>query len=163
MPSLDNYKCNNRACDFRMPEGWGGNLYVVNGKGERVVCGHPGESSTIRGVIGKINPHYAAEMIRYRRIIFYGLGLRIRRVKAFLSGKEKPLDIRKVIAERTGFQSDCVCRRCLSQFKLDLRRDERICPECTSPLVSSANELRDKECPKCRRGTFMAISTGRLS
>lgn len=56
-------------------------------------------------------------------------------------------------AGRTGFNSYCVCCACLSQFDLDLKRDERRCPQCASVDVKSVRELTDRPCPKCKIGT----------
>jgi hypothetical protein len=36
----------------------------------------------------------------------------------------------ELIRQRTGFDSDCVCLDCLSQFRLDLKREARICRDC---------------------------------
>jgi hypothetical protein len=66
-------------------------------------------------------------------------------------------------AGRTGFSSHCVCLDCLAQFDLDLERDARHCPKCSSPKVNSADELVDKPCPRCKSGKVERIPTGMMS
>ena len=85
----------------------------------------------------------------------------------------------EVIKERTGFNSHCVCLKCLRQFDLDLgdderanpwpqmcgaqfRRDERKCPHCESSRVRTAFEMIDQRCPKCKRGKIEMIDTGNV-
>lgn len=150
---INNYQCEN--CDFEMPRGWGGYMYVqaptcvdcdqpiyaddkecdgcntpieaiTTGGYERITCPHPQEHSTVVSVLGP-----------------------------------EPSD--ELVDQRTGFNSYCVCLSCLSQFELDLGRDDRKCPECMSIEVKSEHELVDELCPKCSEGTFVEISTGIIS
>jgi hypothetical protein len=69
----------------------------------------------------------------------------------------------ELIQERTGFNSDCVCLECLTQFNLDLDRDPRICIKCRSGNVRTLNELIDQQCPKCKKGMIREIDTGIIS
>jgi hypothetical protein len=62
--------------------------------------------------------------------------------------------------ERTGFNSDCFCMDCLSQFRLDLDRDERTCNKCGSINVVSTKESVGKPCPQCKKGVIRAVDTG---
>ena len=85
----------------------------------------------------------------------------------------------ELIRQRTGFSSDCVCVDCLSQFRLDLKRDIRICEQCVSMAeqnprrggwahyrpekgcnVKTVLELIDQPCPKCKEGKIRRIDTG---
>ena len=69
----------------------------------------------------------------------------------------------ELVDQRTGFNSYCVCLSCLSQFELDLERDDRKCPECMSTEVKSEQELVDEPCPNCSEGTFVEIDTGTIA
>jgi len=68
----------------------------------------------------------------------------------------------EIVDQRTGYNSYCVCLSCLSQFELDLDRDERQCPKCGVTDVKSEEELVDEPCPKCPTGTFVEVSTGAM-
>jgi DNA-directed RNA polymerase subunit RPC12/RpoP len=124
MPPINRYECD--RCDFRLPGGWGGYMYVTDEAGARIVCPHPAEHVTVTKVLGEGAPG-------------------------------------KLIRERTGFSSHCVCLDCLHQFDLDLERDERGCPQCGSAVVKSLREMIGKPCPKCKRGTVREIRTGIIS
>jgi predicted amidohydrolase len=52
MPKVYEYKCN--QCDFDLGWGWGGHLFVIDDKGERIVCNHPGEEGTIIETLGAV-------------------------------------------------------------------------------------------------------------
>ena len=81
-------------------------------------------------------------------------------------GKELTKD---VIAERTGFNSDCVCLDCVRQFRLDLGdegvnpRDKRECRVCHSENVKTLLEMVGQLCPKCKTGEIKEIETGWVS
>src|SRR5262249_55735689 len=45
-----------------------------------------------------------------------------------------------------------ICLDCLKQFDLDLERDARACPACSSPQVRSLRELIAQKCPCCKVG-----------
>ena len=55
-------------------------------------------------------------------------------------------------AGRMGYAQHCICGRCLQQFDLDLDRDARVCPGCSSPDVRSLRESVGKRCPQCKVG-----------
>ena len=50
MPQVNKFKCN--KCDFEMPSGWGGYIYVIDFFGARVICEHPGEGRKVLQVTG---------------------------------------------------------------------------------------------------------------
>jgi hypothetical protein len=54
--------------------------------------------------------------------------------------------------------AECPKYSALAQFQLDLGRDPRTCPKCTSAEVRSVRELIDKPCPRCRVGIIVAGS-----
>lgn len=45
MPKMNVCQCD--KCDFRMPSGYGSNIYAVNDIGERVIFRHPGEHADV--------------------------------------------------------------------------------------------------------------------
>jgi len=49
MPTMNRYQCN--KCDFYLPGGYGGYVFVENDKGERIRCLHPGERMMINEVL----------------------------------------------------------------------------------------------------------------
>nr|MDO8114645.1 hypothetical protein [Candidatus Sigynarchaeota archaeon] len=68
---------------------------------------------------------------------------------------------------KTGFNSHCICMKCLKQFDADFNimesgepKDPRRCPKCKSVNVLTENELVGKTCPKCKKGTIQELSTG---
>ena len=65
--------------------------------------------------------------------------------------------------ERVGFNSDCICKDCLEQFEMDVKKEERKCPKCKSGNVATAQELVGQPCPKCKEGTFESQYTGMIS
>lgn len=92
---------------------------------------------------------------------------------------------KELIAERTGFNSHCICQSCLQQFELDIgddekakswryyypimgfggiiRRDERKCPYCNSYDVKTVLELVGQTCPKCKEGVIEKVWTGGIT
>ncbi|MEX0919053.1 MAG: hypothetical protein WDZ85_03800 [Candidatus Paceibacterota bacterium] len=63
MPLLNDFRCD--KCDFELPSGWGGYTYVINQKGDRIHCPHPGERDKIKEILG------------YRRFFEYFINRRI--------------------------------------------------------------------------------------
>ncbi len=55
MPKIYQFGCN--KCDFRLPGGWGGIMYVTDDDGKRIICSHPGEMYTVYSVIGQDATH----------------------------------------------------------------------------------------------------------
>jgi DNA-directed RNA polymerase subunit RPC12/RpoP len=47
---IESFACD--LCDFQLPTGWGGYVYVTTDAGKRVVCPHPGEFETIQRITG---------------------------------------------------------------------------------------------------------------
>ncbi|MBM3497768.1 MAG: hypothetical protein FJX74_03770 [Armatimonadetes bacterium] len=166
MPPIHGYRCN--QCDFAFPEGWGGNLYVIDDAGDRQVVCHLGESVEVERVLG-------------------------------------PTPDARLVQDRTGFHSFCVCLDCVAQFDLDLGdetvnpwrewyarkglylgrwkpgcflapvllggrermpcgttkgRDTRTCPKCGSPHVRTCFEMIDHPCPQCKTGVVVEVDTG---
>lgn len=153
MPPINRYHCD--ECDFEMAQGWGGQMYVVAD-----VCPFCGE--TLR----RTND-YCSGCGTLVETIDAGESERVvcphpgedRTVRAVLGD-----DVSEEKYEsRTGFSSNCVCTDCLEQFKLDVERDERRCPECGSDAVRTEQELVGDRCPKCEDGTFVETSTGTVA
>ena len=172
MPKVYEYKCD--TCPFTVPSLWGGELFVVDGNGNRVECGHPLESRHIFAAVGE--PYYADAT---------QLGI------ALVEGSGHPADcnsdgactcLHARVRERIGWASDCVCVDCLAQCRLDLGDDERTtrnqwqwlqsyakgrpgwdkreCPSCGSLNVHSVTEMLGQPCPKCHKGVFVKLLTG---
>lgn len=143
-------------------------MYVERDDGERIPCGHPLEDHDILGVL---------------RFSYREIGLSVWSVselgekgKWWWSKKRK--SIYRLIRERTGFNSFCICLDCFSQFALDLgdeesewrsaygfcrEKDERICDKCLSKNVRTVFEMIGNICPKCNQGEIVEIVTGTLS
>jgi len=84
----------------------------------------------------------------------------------------------EMIRERTGFNSHCICLKCLYEFELDLgesywtahefsanrkEKDKRECPQCESECVKTEIEIVGENCPKCNEGIVERIWTGLIS
>ncbi len=157
MPAIYERECN--KCDFTLPRGWGGCMYVVDGGGNRVVCRHPLERSTVELVLKKSNPEIVPHWKSYYWITF-GFRNVFEVAWAKFRGQPEPINIRKMVEERTGFESYCVCQSCLQQFKIDLERDQRICPQCESVNVSNISEMVGRVCPSCGEGRITENRVG---
>lgn len=141
MPEIFEVKCS--QCDFTLQKGWGGVMYVKDDEGKKVICRHPVESYAIARTL-KTSEHDA---------------------HAWLMGalNKIPEETKKLIEERTGFDSDCLCLDCLSQFRIDVKKEEKKCPQCSSLNVKTQEEMVSQSCPKCKEGIIQAIDTGRES
>jgi hypothetical protein len=146
MPGIFRYECNKCAFSFEYA-GWGGNMYVLSDEGERVVCAHPGEFTTVGEVLGlpydsswdevwdevlsKVGFHSDCVCIDCFKQFRLDLGERIP-VGGYPSDPSEPIE----------------------------GRDERKCPRCGSLRVKAANELVEQPCPKCEAGKIEKIWTG---
>ena len=59
-----------------------------------------------------------------------------------------------------GFVSLCLCFTCASHFELDVERDVKRCPACSSLDVRTANASKGAVCPRCQKGILTANTTG---
>ncbi|MDP3093818.1 MAG: hypothetical protein Q8N16_03575 [bacterium] len=141
MPQIFEFKCN--QCDFVFPRGWGGVMYVKNEKGEKVICPHPAEAFTIAKVLGLESGEVFAWLLRE-------------------SAKITP-EKKELIDTRTGFDSNCVCLDCLDQFRLDIVKEGKKCPQCGRANIKTVQESAGQICPKCKKGTVEKIDTGIIS
>lgn len=166
MPPVNDYKCS--LCDFTLPSGWCGYMYVENEIKQRIPCAHPGEERNVEKVLG----------VNYRQV--FGaknyLHSDYSKAKRWWSGRRKS-DL-KLIRERTGYNSFCVCLDCINIFVLDLGdeesewramysfnrpKDQRLCTKCNSTNIKTMFELIKQPCPKCRTGKIIEIVTGIIS
>ena len=131
MPFISKHLCD--KCDFCLPTGWGGHMYVTDKDGERIICPHPGEGRTVERVLTAENPGITQK------------------------------GIAEIYKLRTGHNSDAVCRHCLYQFELDVKRDQRVCPQCGSADIGTVKEMLGKPCPRCKAGKIRAIPTGMIA
>ena len=130
------YRCT--RCNLTFPNGQGGRMYVLDGRGTRVICPHPGEEAEVARVLGvkekalrcPCEPNTTKKAKHHHQEVFY------------------------LALTRTGFLSDCICHDCLAQFGLDLQRDEKRCPMCSLSEVTTLHDLLGEPCPRCKEGTI---------
>jgi hypothetical protein len=136
MSNTNGYRCTRCALNF--PDGQGGKMYVLDETGKRVICPHPGEEAEVARVLGVKEK---ALRCPYEP-------------NANHEAKHQHQDVFHLALTRTGFLSDCICRDCLAQFGLDLLRDEKRCPICSSSEVTALQDLFGQPCPRCKQGTI---------
>jgi hypothetical protein len=140
-------------------------MYVVDDNGQRLVCPHPGEYHTVIKVLGvetllaKREERYSNFIRWLRRLLGLSSGSNLFRSMIMARGDEND-PLYDLIHQRTGFNSYCLCLDCLQQFKLDIEKDNRICPVCASNRVKTEEELVGSECPKCGKGDIEKLFTG---
>lgn len=135
MSHTNGYWCT--RCNLTFPNGQGGRMYVLDGRGTRVICPHPGEEAEVARVLGvkekalrcPCEPNTTKKAKHHQEVFHLAL-------------------------TRTGFLSDCICHDCLAQFGLDLQRDEKRCPTCSSSEVTTLHDLLGEPCPRCKEGTI---------
>ena len=131
---MNGYTCT--TCGFSIPNADGGRMYVVDTAGNRSICPHPGEEAHVARVLG---------IDEETLVVAFGQGS---------STAQDPEGLFAFALSRTGFLSDCLCRNCLAQFRLDVHRDATRCPGCSSPKVTTIEGLAGRRCPKCGKGTM---------
>jgi hypothetical protein len=141
MPPIDEFKCN--KCDFSLPRGWGGYMYVLSENGERLVCPHPAEYSKIKQVLG----HIPSEEEIKQKTGFNSYCVCLDCLHQF------ELDLGKNETANPWREN----------YSAQTPRDKRQCPECHSTDVKTEYELIGEPCPKCRKGKIKKISTGIMS
>ncbi len=62
-----------------------------------------------------------------------------------------------------GSARHCLCFDCTDQFDLDLDRDIKRCPKCSSLNVRSARGAIGSICPRCKQGHIRQTETGWIS
>ena len=129
-------------------------MYVEDDSGNRVCCGHPGEHFAVASVLG-ISYEQAQDALVFTESAQKWWWLPSRR-KAFR-------DMVQFVKSRTGVGRDAVCCTCLSQFRIDLEKDARVCPNCGASDVYTVTEMLGRECPSCKRGVIKSIDTGVVS
>jgi DNA-directed RNA polymerase subunit RPC12/RpoP len=145
MRNMNRYTCT--RCGLTLPSGQGGQMYVTDNEGERSICPHPGEEAHVAHLLG----------VKEEALI-----------RAFARETSEKGNhttqhhdgLFHFALSRTGFLSDCLCRDCLAQFKLDMHRDVKRCPHCSSSHVKTVRELLRHRCPECREGTIEEYKTG---
>lgn len=130
MPIMCRYECD--GCKFDI-EAHDRRMYVMDDKGNKIPCAHPGEQFALSRVLG------------------------IKRWEAFLwlTGKLQMLSYptRELLDARVGIDYTCLCMDCLHLFGLDVDREPRQCPECSGKEIKRLFELGGCPCPKCKTGT----------
>jgi len=122
-------------------------MYVLDNKGKRIICSHPGERRKVTQVLGN---DVTLETVR-ERTGFNSFCLCLDCLHQFEA------DLGEV-----GW----------NPFQLYMSepmptsgpvRDKRECPECRSTEVKTELELVGETCPKCRKGIVEETWTGRVS
>jgi DNA-directed RNA polymerase subunit RPC12/RpoP len=62
-----------------------------------------------------------------------------------------------------GFLTDCRCMDCGEKADLDLERDEKKCPKCSSTRIASFWDCHTGQCPRCGAPGMNEHSTGCVS
>ena len=152
MPPINKYKCN--KCDFTLPSGWGGYLFVENDEGERITCGHPGERFRIEDVL---RGNFLIKLIKGRtikkRVGFASDCLCLdcfHKFNADLADEKGKLNWRNFYMNK----------KILGMVG---GKDKRECLKCKSKKVKTLSELINESCPQCHKGTIKEIKTGAIS
>ena len=59
-----------------------------------------------------------------------------------------------------GHMSYCLCFACTHQFELDVERDVKQCPKCSSLEVRTASASLGAQCPDCHTGSLVEEAIG---
>lgn len=163
MPPINIYKCN--SCNFVLHEGWGGYQYVEDEDDQRIICPHPGENKAIAKILKFENKD------------------RFQKPKWWWSSKRRTRyeSIKNLVANKTGFNSICICLECKQFCNLDIgnaetaknswrnhygainKKDKRVCPACNSKEIKTIFELIGDICPICCGGKIIEIETGMIA
>ena len=116
-------------------------MYVEDDAGNRIVCPHPEETSTVFHVLGK---HASPEKIRVRT--------GFNSYCVCLSCKEQfELDLGDEEQSESSWRFF---------YGATARKDKRMCPHCASQDVKTVIELVGNPCPECKEGVIEEIETG---
>jgi len=61
MPPINEFRCS--RCGFALPSGWGGQFYVIDNRGIKIIPPHPSEFRTVKEILGE-NPPREVYMAR---------------------------------------------------------------------------------------------------
>ncbi len=149
MPRINDYKCN--KCDLKLPTGWGYSFYVEDDKGNRIVCPHPAEASTVEKVLGKKpSPELVQERTGFNS---YCVCLDcLHQFKADLG-----------IFSRYHTEYLAINWEQNKEVYRWEARDKRECPKCKSKNVKRVLEMVGQACPKCKEGVIEEIYTHMVS
>lgn len=146
MPPIFKYKCS--KCRFRLPDGCGTGLYVVNDRGERIICPHPAEDRFVKEALGERAS--SLEVVRERT--------------GFIS-ECVCLDCLHQFDADLGEVGYSPYEGPPEKHKRRLKRekDRRECPKCKSANVKTELEMVGQTCPKCKEGVIEEWWTGDIS
>lgn len=141
------------ACKFKLPSIYV--IYVTDSNGQRLICPHPCEGNTIWEILSK-------ELNWLQRLTHKipSSMIGIKRRRTFVQKLLGYTDLGVLFDTRTGTLVNLMCFDCNSIFKLDLKRDSRVCPTCNSYRVVETTDLTGKPCPKCKEAIITAKDTG---
>lgn len=181
MPPINVYHCEH--CNEVLHEGWGGYQYVENERGQRICCPHPGEEYTICEVLCIAHDDYrqafplCAPAAPPGPSWWWSMSKKDAYLRDIKLREEKILSVRTLVESRTGYNSECICRKCMKKCDLDLGdqetakeswrwyykaiqpKDKRRCPNCGSQDINTVFELIGRACPFCKTGRIIEEET----
>jgi DNA-directed RNA polymerase subunit RPC12/RpoP len=138
-------------------------MYVTDDSGKRILCGHPCEWHEIGQALG-LNPSDVRDatwsLDVKRTKWWWSKKRRTEYLQDFNERQEKRKSLRAFVDSRTGFLSYYFCVSCSTNFMIDDKKDNRICPECCSKEVFSVKEMVSRKCPRCGNGIIEEKETG---
>ena len=147
MPRICEYECS--VCDLALPEGWGYQFYVVNDRGEKIICYHARERDGIEEVLGRVlSPDLVFERTGFNSDCICLECLH--QFRADLGGTDEY------------WRPYQTYRKCFEPIPTQAK-DKRECPKCKSSRVKTELELVAATCPKCNEGVIEETWTGRAS
>ncbi len=129
MPLKLRYECSD--CHFDV-EAWDSYLYVIDDRGKKIPCTHPGERHDLSRTLGIDESEALLWLIGKPEGLFY--------------------PTRKLLDARVGADYACLCMDCLATFYIDIHKERRVCPKCGGTNIRRIVELGGCICPKCKSG-----------
>lgn len=181
MPPINDFVCH--TCRKSIHQGWGSYMYVTTTDGERIICPHPEEHTIIAQVLNltleevifaDLESNKAQEKPPWwwsrKRRAEYEQANQLLAERTRLIAEQRG----KLIEERTGYQTFCICFECKESCYLDVGcamegepisnpRDKRQCPTCGAENVKTLYEMIGEPCPLCGEGRIEEIVTGAMA
>lgn len=119
-------------CGLHLPCPRWGSFYVTDEEGNRIVLEGDLESTIIAGT----------------------LGIDEQAITGCVCAPGRDAASVRLMEERMGYSSLCLCRSCLEMCLLDIKRDALRCPTCGSGDVKTFIQVIGTVCPRCGTGTL---------
>ncbi|MHB8109726.1 MAG: hypothetical protein ACYDHW_06810 [Syntrophorhabdaceae bacterium] len=120
-------------CGLQVPCPSWGFFYVIDNEGNKLILERQLESA----------------------IIADALGINEDDISGCVFSPERSEASVKLMQERVGYKSFCLCRTCLEQCSFDKNRDIVECPSCGSKDVMMLIQLIGTRCPNCKEGKLV--------